>query len=115
MTDTPDDTTVTRLPVRFREPPPTDRVLLGPYEIPLGDSTCSHTFVQYMVDPSLAEVVCGKCKARLNPMWVLEQLARADRRHAESQKAAREAQKRLDERSRTKCQHCNKMTRISRR
>ena len=110
-----DDDKVTRLPVSFREPPPTDRVLIGPYEVPLADTPCNHLMAQYLIDPSLAEVICGRCKAKLNPMWVLEQLARNDRRYAASQAAAREASKRLDERSRTKCDHCGKMTRISRR
>ncbi len=105
---------VTRLPVRFREPPDADRTLFGPHDPP-HHPECSHTFVHYYVNPAEAEVTCGKCKTKLNPMWVLGQLANGDRRYAESQRAAKAAQARLDERSRTKCEHCKRMTRISRR
>lgn len=109
-----DNDKITRLPVRYREPPAKERTLLGPYEVP-GPRGCTHTMVQYYIDPSEAEVTCSRCQTKLNPMWVLGQLATEDRRYAESQKAAKEAQARLADRSRTKCDHCGKMTRISRR
>ena len=32
----------------------------------------------YRVDDSLNIVVCGKCNQELNPMWVLNELARKD-------------------------------------
>jgi hypothetical protein len=108
---TPEPAKVTRLPVRFKEPPDEDRTLLGPYEPP-HHPDCQHLFVQYWVSPSEAEVTCGKCGTKLNPMWVLGQLATSDRRYAEQQKAAKAAQARLDERRRAKCQHCGKMTRV---
>ena len=109
-----DDDKVKTLPVKFREREPDERTLLNPYDPPFHPN-CSHQFVQYFVNEAEADVTCGKCGTRLNPMWVLGQLAREDRRYEANQKAAREMQNRLDERSRTKCQHCGKMTRISRR
>lgn len=109
-----DDSNITKLPVRYRQPPEDGRTLLGKYDPP-HHPTCNHLMVEYWVDPAEAEVTCGRCKTKLNPMWVLGQLATDDRRFAENQKAAKAAQERLAERSRTKCDHCGKMTRISRR
>jgi hypothetical protein len=103
---------VARLPVRFREPPPAERTLLLPYEVPK-DGRCDHLFCQYIVNSKEADVECGRCGTKLNPMWVLGELANHDRRMDDQQKAAQAAAERLDQRRRTKCQHCKKMTRIS--
>ncbi len=105
------DEKVKRLPVRFKEPPPAERTLMGPYEAPRIPA-CDHLMVTYYVNRAEAEATCSRCGTKLNPMWVLEQLATHDRRYAEQQKAAKAAQERLDERRRTKCQHCGQMTRI---
>jgi hypothetical protein len=109
-----DDDKVKQLPVRFKNPAPEDRTLMRPYEVDKGGG-CSHFMVHYIIDEKLAEVECGGCGAKLNPMWVLGQLANMDRRYEEGQKRYQEEMKRLDERERTKCQNCGKMTRISRR
>lgn len=109
-----DDGKIKRLPVRFKSPLPADRTLLAPFEVPK-PGKCSHFQVPYIVDPSAAEVECGKCHEKLNPMWVLGQLANTDRRMAAAHEHYQEEQKRLAERRRTMCQHCKKMTRISRR
>jgi hypothetical protein len=109
-----DDDTIARLPVRFRERLPDERTLMQLHEVS-GPPKCQHLFAQYLVDPAAAEVECGRCGEKLNPMWVLDQLAKNDRRMAESQAAAKAMRERLEERSRTKCQHCGGMTRISRR
>jgi len=113
MSDETDDK-VKRLPVRFKKPVPEDRTLVRPFEVAAG-LKCQHIMVGYVVDPAAAEVECGKCGEKLNPMWVLGQLATIDRRMAESQARYQDEQKRLAERQRTKCYHCGKITRISRR
>lgn len=108
---------VERLPVKFKTPVPVDRVLVRPFEIQRHEP-CIHSPLMgasYVVDEKLAEVECGKCGAKLNPMWVLAQIASHDRRLHEAQARYQDEQKRLAERSKTKCQHCQKMTRISRR
>lgn len=105
MTDEP-----TRLPVEFKKPPSDDDRL-----VVVERSGCCHFFVQYIVDPSEAEVTCGKCGAKLNPMWVLHQIANTERRWVEARKSYQSEMKRLDERKRTKCEHCDRMTRISSR
>ncbi|WP_174301403.1 hypothetical protein [Caulobacter sp. S45] len=109
--DTPPN--VTKLPVQFKTPMPADRTLLSPFEVQRGGG-CSHYLTGYIVDPTLAEVECGGCGAKLNPMWVLTRLATEDRRMAEAQARYQDEQRRLRERSRTKCRSCGAMTPISR-
>lgn len=104
---------VERLKVRFRRRAPEERVLLGVREV-AKPVPCSHSFVSYIVDEAAAEVECGACHEKLNPMWVLGRLANEDRRFAENQAQFNSEMKRLGERSRTACDHCGKMTRISR-
>ncbi len=102
---------VTKLPVWFKaEPGSGDRTLEVVYT-----SGCTHLFTTYKVAESEAEVTCGKCGAKLNPIWVLVRLAHEDRRYLEAQQRYQEEMKRIEERERTKCEHCAKMTRISRR
>jgi len=108
-----DDGKITTLPVRFKSPLSSDRTLLLPFEVPQ-PGKCDHLFTQYIIDPAAAEVECGKCHEKLNPMWVLERLASEDRRIEDSRKRYREESQRLSDRLKTKCQHCGKMTRISR-
>lgn len=114
---------ITRLPVKFKTPPSEERTLEvvrsgGPGE------ACNHSFyfagnamrhVTYVVDPAAAEVECGHCHAKLNPQWVLTRLAHNETLYLETQKRYQEEMGRLHERSRTKCDHCGKMTRVSRR
>lgn len=113
MNDGTDDK-VKRLPVRFKAPQPEERTLVRPFEVGKG-AECSHLYTQYIIDEALSDVECFKCKAKLNPMWVLTRLANEDRRYEEAQKRHQEEMRRLAERERTKCRHCGKMTTISRR
>jgi len=71
---------------------------------------CKHT--KFIVDESLNEVECGICGEKLNPIWVISQMANKEHR----------ALIRLDEinkiadkalaKTKCKCQHCHKMTDI---
>jgi hypothetical protein len=106
MTD--DDDNVTKLPVKFRNPPDENRTLFEPWEV--GKSSCHHD--AFVVDPKKSEVECAKCGESLNPMWVLSYLAMKDRNIASNFDRAQEAMTRLAQRVRTKCQHCGKLTRI---
>jgi ribosomal protein S27E len=107
-----DDENVKRLPVRFKSPAPADRTLLFPHEINKS-AACSH-YDAYIVDDANAEVECAKCGAKLNPMWVLKRLCAKENTFHESAKRYREEMERLAKRSRTKCDRCGHMTRISR-
>lgn len=103
---------VTKLPVKFKTPAPPELSLV------LDDHTkCRHwefSGAQYIVDEALAEVTCSLCNEKLNPMWVLNQIAKRESRMLQAHERYVDEMKRLKERSRTKCDSCGKMTRISR-
>lgn len=104
-----DDDNVTKLPVKFRKAPEDGRTLFNLWEVKKG-SACYHE--SFIIDEQKQEVECAKCGERLNAMWVLSYLANQDRQFRDTRKLADDAMTRLQERSRTKCQHCGKMTRI---
>ncbi|MDB6119308.1 MAG: hypothetical protein JWO08_3089 [Verrucomicrobiaceae bacterium] len=99
---------VVQLGVKYKKPVPEDRFLVVEH------AGCCHFNGPYLIDAKNADVTCGQCKAKLNPMFVLEQLAHQETRWHEHFKRYQEEMSRLKERSRTKCQHCGEMTRISR-
>jgi hypothetical protein len=105
---------IKKLPVSFKKRAPEDRTVVRPWEVGR-PAACSHLMATYLIRDGEAEVECGRCGTRLDPMWVLAKIATEDRRWAESQARYQEEQKRLAERKRTKCDHCGAMTRISRR
>lgn len=114
---------VTKLPVKFKSPPTGERTLEVVQRY--GKDACNHCYyfdggsrmknVTYLVDEGAAEVECGHCHAKLNPMWVLTKLAHNETRYHETAERYHEELRRLSERSRTKCDACGHMTRISRR
>ena len=107
-----DEHNVTKLPVRFKPQAPDERTLLRPWEVGKSGG-CSHD--RFVVDEKKSEVECADCKEKLNPMWVLVHLAAMDSRMREASKRYKDEMARLSDRSRTKCEHCGKMTGISRR
>lgn len=106
-----DGDNIERLKVRFKKPGPVERTLFRPHEV--GRRTCSHE--NFVVDVTKETVECKDCAERLNPMWVLGRLASRDHRFYDAHLRYAEETKRLAERSRTKCDRCGHMTRISRR
>ncbi|WP_342049896.1 MULTISPECIES: hypothetical protein [unclassified Cupriavidus] len=68
----------------------------------------------FEIDEKLGEVQCLACREKLNPMWVLSQLARIETRWHQQHAQHQQELARLAERSRTKCRHCGEMTPISR-
>lgn len=98
---------VIRLPVAKR---PNDRAIerrpWGP------DRTCDHHGATYFYDESEAEVTCGGCGAKLNPVWVLAQLSAMEGRWIEGRRAYLQLKAEHEKRRRCKCQHCGQMTRI---
>lgn len=73
---------------------------------------CSHTQCPYRIREGEAEVECGGCGTRLEPMFVLRQLAIKDSLWNQRQQAAIKTAKEVSARVRTKCQHCGQMTKI---
>ena len=99
---------VTDLPVKFKRPVDEDGFLKI-----VNTGRCPHG--PFLVDEQKAEVECEKCGDRLNAMAVLSILARHEARRHELHVRYEEEKKRIAERSRTKCQHCGELTRISAR
>jgi hypothetical protein len=69
---------------------------------------CTHQNVT--VDPLLANLVCNDCGQALNPVAWIAMLADHWDRIIRLSKEYRDAKAALDEKIRTKCQHCGKFT-----
>ena len=108
-----DDDNVVPLGVRYRGPLDADNPPVMTVVQP-GPNPCSFRHRgPYLVDEKLADVECGTCRAKLNPMHVLGELARQETRYHEYRRTYLEQVQRLRQRSRTKCEKCGQMTRIS--
>lgn len=106
------DDKIKRLPVRFKTANDEGRSLKV---VDSFDAGCDHRMpVTYKIRPGEAEVECGRCGARLDPVWVLTQLANRESRYVYNRERYNDEMRRLAERSKTACEHCGKMTRISR-
>lgn len=125
-----DDDKVKPIGVRFKERPTEGDPMLRIVEARYGSGACDHRHyfdgnpllggarlreAQYLIREGETEVECGQCGTRLDPMFVLKILARQETQYDRSRERYQAEMKRLSERSRTKCQHCGKMTRISRK
>jgi len=111
---------ITKLPVGFKVPPSEDSPSLK--IIDRFDKGCDHKsvyvdgrFVEitYQIREGEMEVECGNCKQRLEPMWVLKNLANRESGYHRKRKIAQEEMNRLSKRSKTKCHSCGAMTPIS--
>lgn len=105
--DSPDDGNVLQLKVPFKRQETNDRVL----SVVIAGK-CYHT-MGFLLDESLEHVHCKQCNEALNPMFVLKQLANKENHYHATAVRYQEEMARLANRSRTKCQHCGEMTRIS--
>lgn len=104
-----DKDNISKLPVRFKQPAPEGKTLIGKWEVH-GREVCSHK--NFLIDDSLNEVECEQCHAKLNPMWVLSHLAAEESGWRRQEEVARAIEAKLEKRTRCKCDHCGKMTRI---
>lgn len=103
------DTNVRILPVKPR-PEPEGRYLV---EVPI--TKCQHWRGPFEVDIDAAKCKCLECGEEVSPMFVLENLMKKESRWMQAHDRYQDEQKRLAERSRTKCDHCGQITRISHR
>lgn len=72
--------------------------------------SCTHKNV--LVDERLADLECADCGSILNPVkWILS-MANEFRRMEESYRRLNDLRKKIDDRAKTKCQHCNRITLI---
>jgi hypothetical protein len=104
-----DDAKIQALPIRAK------RALGENHELSVVSSCACWHRAGFIVDERLAEVTCAACKAKLNPIWVLGQLAMLENRFHDLHARYQDELVRLNGRSRTKCEHCGGMTRISHR
>ena len=76
---------------------------------------CKH--LNIIIDEQLSQIECADCGAKLNPIAYLTTLAREEKSYkyqvVELGKALKKVKKELETRTRTKCQHCGKMTNIN--
>lgn len=66
----------------------------------------------YLIDASGASITCDACKQELNPYWVLEEMARAEHRYKRLIEEYKRQRALVEDRTKTKCDHCKKMTKI---
>lgn len=104
------DAEVIRLPITKVEPPDGSLMLVPP---PHGK--CIHFNTSFEVDVDAGDCKCLGCGERVTAIFVLEQLMKKESRWNRTRQAYQDEMKRLNERARTKCQHCGEMTRIRNR
>lgn len=73
---------------------------------------CQHKLVTYRIREGETEVECGGCGTRLDPMFVLRQMAIQDSIWRQRQETSAKIAREVEQRRRTTCQHCGKMTKI---
>lgn len=99
---------ILKLPVKTRHP------IGGAFLQPVPAMTCSHWRGPFEVDVKGGKCKCLSCGGDVSPMFVLDQLMNQESQWMRTRAAYMDEMKRLAERSKTKCDHCGKMTRISR-
>ncbi len=104
-----DDKDIPRLPVRNKQED-SGKLFLAPPP----PKKCCHFKSSFEVDVEANKCSCRECGGDVSPMFVLEQLMKKESLWRRSLSNYQDQMKRLKERSRTKCQHCKKMTQISR-
>ena len=101
-----DNDKITQLPVNRRRPvldPGASLQVVHSYD-------CQHG--NFLVDEKMGEVECGRCKAKLSPMWVLAQIATEDRLLRSQWASLRAEIELMKPRLKTKCENCGKLTPI---
>jgi len=93
--------------VRFKSEPDDDQI----FEV-VRDRECHH---QYRIDIESDTVYCAKCPKTFNPMAVLLEFARQEERWRLARESYQDEMTRLRKRKKTKCDHCGRMTSISKR
>ena len=116
------DDKITKLPVKYKSPPSDDGPMLKIVDR-YDRNACNHNWqfingrqvnAQYLIREGEMEVECSLCETKLDPMFVLRRLAHEETQWDRSRKTYHEEMARLKDRQKTKCEHCSKMTRISR-
>lgn len=99
---------IAQLPVKYKKPEPGERFL-----VPVELGKCSHWQGPFEIDVKGDKCTCKRCGEQVGAMFVLEMLMRQESQWMQTRATYQDEMKRLAERSRTKCNHCGKMTGIS--
>jgi ribosomal protein S27AE len=83
-------------------------------EIVRYDGGCDHHRTTFRLRDGETELECARCGTKVDPMFVLRELANQESRWFDNRERYQDEMKRLDERKKTECEHCGRMTRISR-
>lgn len=119
-----DDDKIKPIGVRFKTPPVEGGVSLKVVDPWSRGDHCNHQYnfidgrmvdVTYLIRDGETEVECGHCNTKLDPVWVLLRLANMEAKWNRTREVYQAEMQRLRERSRTKCEKCGHMTRISQR
>jgi hypothetical protein len=102
-------TNVLKLAANYKAPPDGQLML-----VPVPFGKCGHWNTTFEVDLKGGKCKCLGCGDDVSPMFVLETLMNKESRWMRTRTDYVDEMKRLAERERTTCQHCKKMTRISR-
>jgi Zn finger protein HypA/HybF involved in hydrogenase expression len=103
------DENILKLPVKTRNP------VSDPFLVAVPYSQCRHEYGPFEIDERSGKCKCKKCGGDVTPIFVLSELLKIDSLWQRRSETFQDEMKRLSERSRCKCQHCGKMTRISSR
>ena len=98
--------------IRFkgdRKNPPDGKLML----VAPPATQCSHFGTSFEVDEKAGTCKCLGCGNIVAPIFVLMRLMNLESHWMRTRNAYQEEMKRLSERTRTKCQHCGAITRIS--
>jgi len=72
---------------------------------------CRH--LNILVDPALTYVECRACGEKLNPVWVLERMIKEASQWKYRLEEYRKIVEKLEQKKRTKCNHCGKLTTVN--
>lgn len=101
---------VTTLPVRSKRQDKGKLFLVDP---PL--DKCQHFNGPFEVDEDAGTCKCMECKEDVSPIFVLKRLMNKESLWSRSADRYNDEMRRLSERKKTKCDHCGRITQISKR
>ena len=75
---------------------------------------CNHLYAGFEIDESSSKCFCNRCGSEVSAFFVLGELMKEGSRLMHARSRYKDEMARLAARSKTTCNHCGKMTKISR-
>lgn len=104
-----DESDIKKLPVKNKKQDEGKLFLVPPLD------KCKHLDGPFEVDEDSGVCRCKTCGEKVSPMFVLKRLMKQESLWNRNRERYKDEMKRLSDISKTKCQHCGFMTKISRR